>query len=368
MQRRNASAELPAHVLNGTDQRPWLEAVSSNATHPRSTPTGAVLSMTLGIVFNVTALIILAKAYNRFRRRSKATFLLFASSLVATDLAGHLIAGALVLRRYTSGARDPGPRGESDASCMFMGGCMVFFGLCPLFLGCAMATERCMGVTRPLLHARLVSTARTKMALSFIWLLALGVSILPSFSLGTYTYQHPGTWCFIRVMEGTRDADLMFVVLFSGLAFSSLAMALVCNTISGMTLVRARLKKTSQHCSARSHDTEMVVQLVGIMVTSSICWGPLLVLGLMSAASSYRGTLDGSRETYKNLMFTFVKMAACNQILDPWVYILLRRAILRKIYRITKKQASFKSSTFRSLRLDISSRQGSDKHKAPERG
>ncbi|KAM8824393.1 prostaglandin E2 receptor EP1 subtype-like isoform 1-T2 [Synchiropus picturatus] len=362
MQRRNASADLPAPALNHSDQRPLLlEALSSNGTHPPSSATGAVLSMTLGMVFNVTALIILAKAYKRFRRRSKATFLLFASSLVATDLAGHLIAGALVLRRYTSGAGDPSPRGETDASCMFMGGCMVFFGLCPLFLGCAMATERCMGVTRPLLHARLVSTARTKMALAFIWLLALGVSILPFFSLGAYTYQHPGTWCFIRVTEGTRGMDLIFVVLFSSLAFSSMAMALVCNTISGVTLVKARLKKTAQRCSARSHDTEMVVQLLGIMVACSICWGPLLVLGLMLATSSYRGTLGNNRENYKTLMLTFVRMASCNQILDPWVYILLRRAVLQKIYRITKKQASFKRSTLRSLRLDLSSLQGSDK-------
>lgn len=241
--------------------------------------------MTLGIVFNVVALCILAKAYNRFRRRSKATFLLFASSLVATDLVGHVIPGALVLNRYTSGtgstAGSSSVQGDPlnpDASCLFLGGCMVFFGLCPLFLGCAMAAERCLGVTKPLLHARLVTTARTKMALALIWLLALCVALLPFFNLGAYTYQYPWTWCFIRV-EGTGATDLVFVMLFSGLALGSLALAFVCNTMSGITLVRARLKNRSctQRRSARSHDTEMVVQLVGIMVTSCICWSPLLV-------------------------------------------------------------------------------------------
>jgi len=54
-------------------------------------------------------------------------------------------------------------------------------------------------------------------------------------------------------------------------------------------------------------------------------------------------------------MVTGVRMATWNQILDPWVYILLRRAILRKIYRITKKQTSFKGSIFRSVRLDANS-------------
>ncbi|GAA6215458.1 prostaglandin E2 receptor EP1 subtype-like [Lates japonicus] len=359
-----ASSPLSNHTTMGQE----LEGVARTDTPMQNNPTAAGLTMTLGILFNVVALIILAKAYNRFRRRSKATFLLFASSLVATDLVGHVIPGALVLRRYSAGngstSSFKGDPADPDAPCLFLGGCMVFFGLCPLFLGCAMAAERCLGVTRPLLHARLVTTARTKMALTLIWLLALCVALLPFFSLGAYTYQYPWTWCFIRVMEDIKGTDLAFVMLFSGLALSSLASAFVCNTISGITLVRARLKKRScsQRRSARSHDTEMVVQLVGIMVTSCICWSPLLVFGLMSATRSYSGSLGDDLNTYRGLMVTGVRMATCNQILDPWVYILLRRAILRKIYRITKKQASFKGSTFRSVRWDVSSFQNSEKN------
>ncbi|KAK2833901.1 hypothetical protein Q5P01_017790 [Channa striata] len=361
MQHCNSSGITASFALSNhtsTAQEPEVGVVTSNATDPRTNPTAAGLTMTLGIIFNVVALIILAKAYNRFRRRSKATFLLFASSLVATDLAGHVIPGALVLRRYSAGISFKGDPAAPDASCLFLGGCMVFFGLCPLFLGSAMAAERCLGVTRPLLHARLVTTARTKMALILIWLLALCVALLPFFNLGAYTYQYPWTWCFIRVTEDTEASDLAFVMLFSGLALSSLASAFVCNTISGITLVRARMKKKSscsQRRSARSHDTEMVVQLVGIMVTSCICWSPLLVFGLMSAMQSYSNSQSYDRDTYRRLMMTGVRMATCNQILDPWVYILLRRAILRKIYRITKKQASFKGSTFRSIRWDVSS-------------
>ncbi|XP_049418448.1 prostaglandin E2 receptor EP1 subtype-like [Epinephelus fuscoguttatus] len=374
MQHCNSSGIIaPSPLTNHTTmvQEPEVELVAHNVTRPLSNPTAAGLTMTLGILFNVVALIILAKAYNRFRRRSKATFLLFASSLVATDLVGHVIAGALVLNKYSVGTGSTadavssfqGDPADPDASCLFLGGCMVFFGLCPLFLGCAMAIERCLGVTRPLLHARLVTTARTKMALALIWLLALCVALLPFFSLGAYTRQYPGTWCFIKVMEGTKATDLAFVMLFSGLALSSLSLAFVCNTISGITLVKARLKKRScsQRCSARSHDTEMVVQLVGIMVTSCICWSPLLVFGLISATRSYSGFLDTERDTYRRLMMTGVRMATCNQILDPWVYILLRRAILRKIYRITKRQASFKGSMFRSVRWDLSSFQNSEK-------
>ncbi|XP_057716534.1 prostaglandin E2 receptor EP1 subtype-like isoform X2 [Corythoichthys intestinalis] len=271
--------------------------------------------------------------------------------------------GSTMMQKTKVGHRFGNLKTDPDVPCLFLGCCMVFFGLSPLFLGCAMAAERCLGVSRPLLHARLVTTARTKIALALIWLSALSVALLPFFSLGAYTYQYPGSWCFIRVMEGTQSTDLVFVTLFTGLALSSLAIAFVCNTISGLTLMRARLKKksSSQRSSARSHDTEMVVQLVGIMVASTICWSPLLVFGLMSATRSYNRSLDPDRNTYKDLMVTGVRMATCNQILDPWVYILLRRAILKKIYRITKRQASLRGSMLRSFRWDVSSFQNSEK-------
>ncbi|KAJ8283736.1 hypothetical protein COCON_G00025860 [Conger conger] len=325
-------------------------------------PFVAGLSMTLGIVFNIVALVILANAYTHHRRRSKATFLLFASSLVMTDFAGHVIPGTLVLRLYLCRGA-PAPLSPPDRLCQFLGGSMVFFGLCPLFLGCAMAVERCLGVTRPLLHASLVTTTRTKLCLSSIWLLALCVALLPCFRLGAYTYQFPGTWCFIKVLEDTRQADVAFVLLFSGLGLASLSIALVCNTVSGVTLVLARLrKKSSTHRSAKSHDIEMVVQLVGIMVTSCICWSPLLIFGLMSVTHSYSSSTGEDLETYKMLMVMGVRLASWNQILDPWVYILLRRAVLRKICLMTTRRTDLRGSTFR--RWEVSSLRSSEKKAA----
>ncbi|XP_016373992.1 prostaglandin E2 receptor EP1 subtype-like [Sinocyclocheilus rhinocerous] len=325
-----------AEPENVTSERPIL-----------SGPIAAMLSMTLGILSNIVAFLILANAYARLRRRSKA-FLLFASSLVATDFVGHVIPGSIVMRLYLSGGVPSEEYDRADPLCQFLGGSMVFFGLCPLFLGCAMAAERCLGVTKPLLHASLVTTTRTKLSLSVIWLAALCVALLPCFQLGSYTYQYPGTWCFIKVLEDTEKADVAFVMLFSGLGLTSLAAALVCNTISGLTLVLARIrKKPCNHRSARSHDIEMVVQLVGIMVTSCICWSPLLIVGLITVKQSYEGSIGDYLVTYKTLMIMGVRIASWNQILDPWVYILLRRSVLQKIYFITKRQTDFKESTFR---------------------
>ncbi|XP_051568209.1 prostaglandin E2 receptor EP1 subtype-like [Myxocyprinus asiaticus] len=353
MHHGNSSGTVPLNPFANHSQ--WTGQVTSpslasleNVTSERPTlsgPIAAMLSMTLGILSNIVALLILANAYAHLRRRSKA-FLLFASSLVATDFVGHVIPGSIVMRLYLSGGVPSGDYNRQEPLCQFLGGSMVFFGLCPLFLGCAMAVERCLGVTKPLLHASLVTTARTKLSLSVIWLAALCVALLPCFQLGSYTYQYPGTWCFIKVLEDTDVADVAFVMLFSGLGLTSLSVALVCNTISGLTLVLARIrKKPCNRQSARSHDIEMVVQLVGIMVTSCICWSPLLIVGLFTVTQSYKGSIEDDIATYKTLMIMGVRIASWNQILDPWVYILLRRAVLQKIYLITKPQIDFKEST-----------------------
>lgn len=54
---------------------------------------------------------------------------------------------------------------------------------------------------------------------------------------------------------------------------------------------------------------------------------------------SYTGSIGGNLSDYQDLMYLGVRLATWNQILDPWVYILLRRSVLRKIYLIVKCQA-----------------------------
>ncbi|XP_030401379.1 prostaglandin E2 receptor EP1 subtype [Gopherus evgoodei] len=321
---------------------------------PLPSPAMPIFSMTLGAVSNMVALAILVQSYARFRRRSKATFLLFASSLVITDFAGHVIPGAFVLRLYATRQKWDA-MDSTGAICQFFGACMVFFGLCPLFLGCVMAVERCVGVTRPLLHSLLVTSVRTKFTLLGLWASALGIALLPIFSFGSYTIQHSCTWCFIKVQPAESWCEVTFALLFSLLGLASLLVALVCNTLSGLSLVRARLR-AQRKCGQRrtkAHDIEMVVQLVGIMVVSCICWSPILIFVVL-AVGDKAGTLH-----YQRLLFLGVRLASWNQILDPWVYILLRRAVLRKLYRVLCRQPPGKGSRFE--RWEVSSFQSSDR-------
>lgn len=71
----------------------------------------------------------------------------------------------------------------------------------------------------------------------------------------------------------------------------------------------------------------------------------LQVFGLRSAIHSYTGRTGENLSEYQTLMVMGVRLATWNQILDPWVYILLRRTVLRRIYLITKCQAQLNIRT-----------------------
>lgn len=46
----------------------------------------------------------------------------------------------------------------------------------------------------------------------------------------------------------------------------------------------------------------------------------------------------------QRLLFLAVRLASWNQILDPWVYILLRQAVLRQLLRLLPSRAGAKGS------------------------
>lgn len=231
--------------------------------------------MTVGILSNTLALFILVQSYRRVRMKTRATFLLFASSLVITDLLGHLIIGCLVLFVYSSQKKwevfDP-----YRVLCSLFGACMVFFGLSPLFLGSLMAVERCIGVTRPIFHSTAVATHHIRRVLGLSWLLPALVAVLPVFLRRPYKVQKSRSWCFFHMEQPQDWLSVLLPLVFSGLGLSALLLSIVCNTLTSCALLQSRLRR--KHLSrSTSYHIEMICQLLAIMLVSCVCWGPLLV-------------------------------------------------------------------------------------------
>ncbi|XP_008288376.1 prostaglandin E2 receptor EP3 subtype [Stegastes partitus] len=320
----------------------------SNATKNsscRSVSVGFPITMMVtGMVGNALALLLVYISYRKKENKRKKSFLLCIGSLALTDLFGQLLTSPIVISVYRADLKweriDP-----SGKLCAFFGVCMTTFGLCALFLASAMAIERAMAITNPHWYSNHMKTSVTKQTLAVIWGLVLLFALLPIAGVGKYTRQWPGTWCFISTGDSKTPGNKFFATTFAVLGIFSLLVTLSCNvvTIRGLIL-RCKTKSGASQASRQWErlTTETVIQLLGIMCVLLICWSPLLVLMLRMIStqvsshecnSTLVAPVNGTSRDLQldcNFFLTAIRMASLNQILDPWVYLLLREILLRK--------------------------------------
>ncbi|XP_059426166.1 prostaglandin E2 receptor EP3 subtype [Carassius carassius] len=305
-----------------------------------------ITMMVTGMVGNSLAMLLVYSAYRKKENKRKKSFLLCIGSLALTDLFGQLLTSPIVISVYRADLKwkrvDP-----SGTLCAFFGVCMTTFGLCPLFLASAMAIERALAITAPHWYSQYMNTNVTKQVMVIIWFLVLLFALLPIAGVGKYTLQWPGTWCFITTGDKDVTGNTFFATTFAALGIFSLLVTLSCNVVTIRALVtRFKTKATSTHSSKQWErlTTETVIQLMGIMCVLLTCWSPLLVLMLKmisthtsshqcnSAAAVSLSSQDLQMDC--NFFLTAIRLASLNQILDPWVYLLLREILLRKFCQV----------------------------------
>ncbi|XP_041646890.1 prostaglandin E2 receptor EP3 subtype [Cheilinus undulatus] len=303
-----------------------------------------ITMMITGMVGNTLALILVYISYRKKENKRKKSFLLCIGSLAFTDLFGQLLTSPIVISVYRADLK----WGRIDSSgnlCAFFGVCMTTFGLCALFLASAMAIERAMAITNPHWYSNNMKTSVTKQTLAVIWCLVLLFALLPIAGVGKYTLQWPGTWCFISTGDRAVPGNMFFAITFAVLGIFSLLVTLSCNVVTIRGLIIRCKTKTGTSQSSKQWErltTETVIQLLGIMCVLLICWSPLLVLMLRMISTqvsshecnSTAGTSSNTsgRDVHLdcNFFLTAIRLASLNQILDPWVYLLLREILLRK--------------------------------------
>ncbi|NXH16411.1 PE2R3 protein, partial [Bucco capensis] len=301
-----------------------------------------LIMMSAGIVGNALAMLLVSRSYRTKESRRKRSFLLCIGSLALTDLLGQLLTSPIVISVYLANrswdAVDP-----SGHLCPFFGFSMTVFGLCPLFIASAMAVERTLAIRAPHWYASHMKTRVTRTVLLVIWLSVVAFALLPVAGLGSYSLQWPGTWCFISTGDRQLTGSLFFACTFAILGLLSLVLTVACNLATIEALVaRCRTQGSSPRSSKQwgRIAMETLIQLLGIMCVLSACWAPLLIMMLkvLSSPSSFehcRTFPSGAPrpELHRECKFilTAVRLASLNQILDPWIYLLLRKILLEKL-------------------------------------
>nr|XP_046248154.1 thromboxane A2 receptor isoform X3 [Scatophagus argus] len=281
----------------------------------------SIIFATLGLTSNLIAFIVLAKSFKRIHSRSRSFFMIFLGGLVVTDFVGLLVTGSIVVSYHVTHFNwrqlDP-----NCHFCNFMGMSMVFYGLCPLLLGAAMALERFIGINCPFAHSTSMPKRRTVSMVLMVWLIAGFIALLPLTGIGSYHMQMPGSWCFFNI--SSEGNDRAFSLIFSLVGLFCIALSFLLNTVSIVTLIKVCCGENRTQ-RRRDHEVEMMVQLILIMVITSVCWCPLLIYILMRvvAADPVRG----------EIVLFHIRMATCNQIFDPWIYITCQESRLRSLLR-----------------------------------
>lgn len=308
------------HHINAT--APLCYSINSPPFNYHPTIASAYFSSifsALGLTSNLIAFVVLLQSFKRVQSRSRSFFLVFLGGLVVTDFLGLLVTGCIVVSFHIThfNWRQVDPNCHF---CNFMGMSMVFYGLCPLMLGATMAIERFTGINCPFYRSRAMPKMRTISMVLMVWMIAGSISLLPIVGVGSYHMQMPGSWCFFNI--SSVGSDKIFSLIFSMVGLLSLTVSFLLNTVSLVTLIRVCCGPGGTQ-RRRDHEVEMMVQLILIMVIASVCWCPLLVFVAKTV-------LSGGPLQIKYLLL-WLRFATFNQILDPWVYILFRRAVFKRI-------------------------------------
>ncbi|XP_045158908.1 prostaglandin E2 receptor EP4 subtype-like [Mercenaria mercenaria] len=299
-----------------------------------STP---ILMNSAGILGNFVALMVL---YTARREMKKTMFYVLLCGLAGTDLLGQLMTGPIAIIVYANNLQWVG----GDPLCKYHGFFMVCFGMITPLLVCCLSIERVTALRFPYYYERSVTKKKVVGLILSCWAFVLIFCCMPFIGFGSYAHQFPGSWCFLNFhRESTSDEAYAYTYAFINVIIISVI--IIGNSLVMVTLVQMKKKKlkkrnlTSSPSTERRNgsqrksklkveeETQMIWFLFAITIVFTTCWFPLnihILINQVTGRINYPADLIG------------VRLASINVILDPWLYILLRKSVIVKAFRFIK--------------------------------
>ncbi|XP_006898756.1 PREDICTED: prostacyclin receptor [Elephantulus edwardii] len=296
-----------------------------NLTYVRGSvgPATSTLMFLAGVVGNGLALCILGAR----RRARPSAFAVLVTGLAGTDLLGTCFLSPAVFVAYGRNSSLLGLARGGPALCNAFAFAMTFFGLASTLILCAMAVERCLALSHPYLYAQLDGPRCARLALPTIYAFCALFCALPLLGLGRHQQYCPGSWCFIR-MRSTEPGGCAFSLAYASLMALLVAAIFICNGSVTLSLCRMH-RQQRRHLGSlvpgprKSEDeVDYLILLALITGVMAVCSLPLTVRGFTQAIA------PDSSEMGDLLAFRFT---AFNPILDPWVFILFRKAVFQRL-------------------------------------
>ncbi|XP_047442321.1 prostaglandin E2 receptor EP4 subtype-like [Mugil cephalus] len=313
----------------------------ANFTHGTGNETQIALPMVMfagGAAGNLIAIIVLS--VSRQERKSSAFFTLVCG-LAVTDLLGTCLTSPLILANYLDRRVL-----EQQHVCEFQSFLLLFFGLTGLSIICTMAAERYMAICWPYTYQRWGVDRRFAQKFLFcIYMSHIFFCCLPMMGMAKSTLQQSSTWCFIDWKKHDPVSTAYFVL------YGVVSLLLILGTIllnlavcGALLLMRQRtVQRPVTRTSVRERwrvlssaaETQMMTVLLMTSVVVLACSAPLVVRVFANCFM---------QETDPKADLAAIRIAAVNPILDPWIYILLRRSLFRRLLGLSRRGSSSRSN------------------------
>ncbi|GFO18944.1 prostaglandin e2 receptor ep4 subtype [Plakobranchus ocellatus] len=276
-----------------------------------------------GVIGNGLALILMATSPVE---QKKTRFYKLMFGLAFTDLVGTCLTSPVVINIYASGAT----LASHMPLCHYFSFMLVFAAFATMSLVCAMAVERYICLCHPYFYQCKFPKSYGRYAVLVSWAVSLTIAALPLIGLGRTVAQFPNTWCFFDATS-RRPQDRAFSIIFATLTLLAITVTLSCNVAATFTVLAMKRRQRAltagqgsggskgRSLSQRFAEMQMLVILVGVTVIFTSCFAPLMVFTLI-CQTDLLGKIN-VRRTY----LLMIRLASLNPILDPWVYILVRR-------------------------------------------
>ncbi|KAL3869845.1 hypothetical protein ACJMK2_042477 [Sinanodonta woodiana] len=317
-----ADLQLIQMSNNSTSLLPLISLAKTNNTVAHSSA-----MFTFGVLGNILALIVLRMTGRDIKRR---IFYRLVGALTLTDFLGITMTSPVVIAVYVNDFQWIG----GHRMCQYFGFIMIFSGCATVLVVCLMSIERFLCLRHPYqYHVRFTTTHATAFIL-LCWAMAAVMATLPLIGFGNVVLKYPYTWCFIDYYTQSMT-NKVYNCIYAGMSLICLSVTVSCNITVIYTLLKKNIKpikdiNSRRHstCQKRYAECEMVVLLIGISVVFTTCYAPFLTRIIINQT----GLLPVQIST--DLLF--IRLASMNQILDPWIYILLRREVVRKVISTIK--------------------------------
>ncbi|XP_010874399.1 prostaglandin E receptor 4 (subtype EP4) a [Esox lucius] len=311
--------------------------MSNNTVTGRTmVPTIPSIMFIFGVVGNVVAVVVLCKSR---KEQKETTFYTLVCGLAITDLLGTLLASPVTIATYVKGSWPGG-----DPLCQYFGFILLFFSLSGLSIICAMSVERYLAINHAYFYNDYVDQRLAGWTLLGIYISNALFCALPSMGLGQVKKQYPQTWCFIE-WRSNVSTDAAFSYMYAGFSSILILATVICNVLVCGALIRMHrrfIRRMSfgtdpernadpRRILSFGHLAGAEIQMVIVLICTSgvvlICSIPLVVQVFLNQL--YKTPVELRLE--KNPDLRSIRFASFNPILDPWIYILLRKTVLLKI-------------------------------------